>query len=331
MAIFHMSVKTVSRSSGRSATAAAAYRSAAKIVDKQTGEIHNYTRKTGVIQTKIITPTDAPDWANNREKLWNAAEDAEKRKNSTVAREFEIALPEELPWEARAKLAYDFAQAIVIRHKCVADVAIHQPNTKGDNRNHHAHILLTTRRMTPTGLGEKTRELDSKQTGSELVKQWREYYANLQNERLAEYGIKQKVDHRTLKEQGIERLPTTHLGVTAVAIERRTGEPSRRRLDYEKEVLERLQKAKELGELEREQEAINQSIISLSTDIKAAYKEKLRKGVDEFNQKKAADKKMKQEQTPTKRPNVFITRIQTEPKGAEETTKELTQEIELSF
>ena len=96
MAIYHLSVKTVSRSAGRSATGAAAYRSGERIVDERTGEVHDYTRKGGVLFSEIVTPVDAPEWAFDRSALWNAAEQAETRKNSTVAREFIVALPAEL-------------------------------------------------------------------------------------------------------------------------------------------------------------------------------------------------------------------------------------------
>ena len=160
MAIYHLSVKTVSRSAGRSATAAAAYRSGVEITDLRTGEIHDYTRKGGVESADLVLPVGAPEWASNRAELWNAAEQAETRKNSTVAREFEIALPSELSPDERKRLAIDFAREIVERHGCAADVAIHAPGKEGDNRNHHAHILCSTRRLLPEGFGEKTRELD---------------------------------------------------------------------------------------------------------------------------------------------------------------------------
>ena len=110
MAIYHLSVKTISRSAGRSATAAAAYRAGIKITDERTGELHDYSRKSGVEYTELVLPAHAPDWATNRAALWNAAEQAETRKNSTVAREFEIALPSELSPEERQRLAVDFAQ-----------------------------------------------------------------------------------------------------------------------------------------------------------------------------------------------------------------------------
>ncbi|HAZ60146.1 MAG TPA: conjugal transfer protein TraA, partial [Gammaproteobacteria bacterium] len=100
MASFHLAVKTIGRSAGRSATAAAAYRAGVEITDERTGLVHDYTRKQGVEHSALVVPADAPAWANDRAALWNAAEQAETRKNSTVAREYEIALPAELSAEA---------------------------------------------------------------------------------------------------------------------------------------------------------------------------------------------------------------------------------------
>ena len=277
MAIFHLSVKTVSRSAGRSATAAAAYRSGVEIADDRTGEIHDYTRKGGVESAGLVLPDGAPEWAADRAALWNAAEQAETRKNSTVAREFEIALPSELSPDERQRLAHDLAREIVGRHGCAADVAIHAPGKEGDNRNHHAHILCSTRRLTPEGFSEKTRELDDLKTGE--VKRWRERFARLQNERLRENGIEARVDHRTLEAQGIEREPTRHLGPSATGFERRTGEPSRKRLDFEQDAAERLARAKAQGDLERQGKALDREItvvernvIDLSGDMRTALK-----------------------------------------------------------
>ena len=274
MAIYHLSVKTVSRSAGRSATAAAAYRAGCKITDGRTGEIHDYTRKGGVQSATLIVPAEAAAWANDREVIWNAAEQAEKRKNSTVAREFEIALPSELSPAERQRLAVDFAHELVARHGCAADVAIHAPGKEGDNRNHHAHILLTTRRLTPEGMGEKTRELDDKKTGKELVTQWRERFATLQNERLREAGQAVQVDHRSHAERGLQVEPTWHLGPAATAIERRTGQRSRIGQDYDRAVSERLRKAQEAGQLERQAKAVDRSIIDLTGDLQAALRER---------------------------------------------------------
>ena len=274
MAIYHLSVKTVSRSAGRSATAAAAYRAGVKITDGRTGEIHDYTRKGGVQSATLIVPADAVAWANDREVIWNAAEQAEKRKNSTVAREFEIALPSELSSAERQRLAVDFANELVARHGCAADVAIHAPGKEGDNRNHHAHILLTTRRLTPDGMGEKTRELDDQKTGKELVTQWRERFATLQNERLREAGHAVQVDHRSHAERGLQVEPTWHLGPAATAIERRTGQRSRIGQDFDQAAAERLRKAQEAGQLERQAQAIDRSIIDLTGDLQAALRER---------------------------------------------------------
>ena len=274
MAIYHLSVKTVSRSAGRSATAAAAYRAGCKITDGRTGEIHDYTRKGGVQSATLIVPAEAAAWANDREVIWNAAEQAEKRKNSTVAREFEIALPSELSPAERQRLAVDFAHELVARHGCAADVAIHAPGKEGDNRNHHAHILLTTRRLTPEGMGEKTRELDDKKTGKELVTQWRERFATLQNERLREAGHAVQVDHRSHAERGLQAEPTWHLGPAATAIERRTGQRSRIGQDFDQAAAERLRKAQEAGQLERQAQAVDRSIIDLTGDLQAALRER---------------------------------------------------------
>ena len=279
MAIYHLSVKPISRSDGRSVTAAAAYRAAAKISDVRTGELHDYTRKQGVVSVTIITPKLAPKWSQDRSQIWNAAELAETRKNATVAREFEIALPSELNATQRQQLAHEFAQELVTQHGCIADVAIHQPGKEGDQRNHHAHILLSTRRLGPDGFTEKTRELDDYNSGPKWVKKWRERYAQLQNQYLQQAGSEQRVDHRSYKDQGLDSIPTCHLGPSATAYERRTGLPSKKRQNWEEYANQRLLAAKEQGELEREAQEVEASIIVLDTDLKAAKAERDRQPV----------------------------------------------------
>ena len=234
MAIYHLSVKTISRSAGRSATAAAAYRAGVKIADERTGEIHDYRKKRGVEASGIILPDGAPDWAANRDTLWNTAEQAENRKNSTIAREIEVSLPAELTVQQRQTLAYEFAAEIAASHGCAVDVAIHKPGRGSDDRNHHAHLLMTTRKIEAGGMGAKTREWDARKTGPALVTQWRARWAEHVNHALEHAGQSARVDHRSLKEQGIERVPTKHLGPTATAIERR-GETSRRRAWHEQQ------------------------------------------------------------------------------------------------
>ena len=290
MAIFHLSVKTISRSAGRSATAAAAYRAGVEITDERAGEIHDYTRRGGVESAAVILPEGAFDWARDRAQLWNAAEQSEKRKNSTVAREFEIALPSELSTAEREKLAHDFARELVKRHGCAADVAIHAPGKEGDNRNHHAHILLTTRRLEPDGLGEKCRELDSAKTGAAIIKEWRERFATMQNERLREAGHAVQIDHRSHAERGLDAEPTRHLGPTATAIERRTGQPSRKRQQHNEDALERLTRARDAGELERQGKAIDRSIIDLSGDLAAAKADRAQQQEREAQQRAQAER-----------------------------------------
>ena len=235
MASYHLSVKTIKRSAGRSATAAAAYRSASVIACDREGRMHDYTAKRGVEACFILTPADAPDWAQDRAALWNAAEARETRSNSVTAREWELALPSELSDAARIDIARAFAQQLVERYGVAADVAIHAPHREGDQRNHHAHILTTTRVLSAEGLTNKTRILDAASTGGPEIEAMRGYWAELQNHALELAGREERVDHRsleaqreealslgdTLKAEELDREPELKLGPAANAIERR--------------------------------------------------------------------------------------------------------------
>ena len=235
MASYHLSVKTIKRSAGRSATAAAAYRSASIIACEREGREHDYTAKRGVEACFILAPDDAPDWAQDRAALWNAAEARETRSNSVPAREWELALPSELSDAARIDIARAFAQALVERYGVAADVAIHAPHREGDQRNHHAHILTTTRVLSAEGLTDKTRILDASSTGGPEIEAMRGYWAELQNYALELAGQEERVDHRslevqreealslgdTLKAEELDREPELKLGPAANAIERR--------------------------------------------------------------------------------------------------------------
>jgi hypothetical protein len=233
---FHCSVKTISRSAGRSATAAIAYRAGEEIADERTGEIHDYTRKQGVVHSEILAPDQAPEWAQDRSKLWNAAEKTETRKNSVVAREWEVAIPYGLSQEQAVDLVREYAREIVERHGIAVDFAIHQDNTKAWDGSEkgaaglHAHILGSTRRLERDGFTEKSRELDDKTSRAELgglsrgameVMHWRERWAIVANRSLERAGLDGRIDHRSLKAQGIDRDPTAHLGPAATALERR--------------------------------------------------------------------------------------------------------------
>lgn len=247
MAIYHLSVKPIRRAQGRSATGAAAYRSGGRLVDERTGLIHDYTRRRGVEWAAIVVPPGAPAWATDRAKLWNAAELAEKRKDACVAREVEVALPSELFDEERRRLVLAFAQWMVEQEGCAVDVAIHTPHRRGDERNVHAHLLRTTRRVRVGGLGEKVETekvgRDRKNDLAALRVVWEEFC----NQALEQAGQEARVDHRSLQVQReeaiawgdeeeahrLDREPTHHLGVAAIGIERKTKTKSRVRQKQE--------------------------------------------------------------------------------------------------
>jgi ATP-dependent exoDNAse (exonuclease V) alpha subunit len=219
VAIYHLSVKTVSRRSGRSAVAAA-YRSGTCLTNARDGLVHDYSRRGGVEAAFIVAPEGA-GWAQDREALWNAAEAAEARKDAKVAREYELALPHELGPEERRELVEGFARAVVERFEVVADAAIHAPGQEGDRRNWHAHVLTTTRAATAAGLGAKTRALDVRQSSGALIEGLRATWAAQVNAALERVRAADRVDHRSFVRQGAEWLATQHLGVAAMALERR--------------------------------------------------------------------------------------------------------------
>ena len=206
MAIYHCSVKIIGRSSGRSSVAASAYRAGQKITDERTGTTHDYTRKTGVAHSEIILPSHAPNEYNDRATLWNAVEKKECRNDSQTAREIEFALPLEFTLEENIQTVRNYINENFIDKGMCADFSIHEnPN------NPHAHILLTTREISLDGFGKKNRDWNN----IKLLEQWRENWAKECNLVLAEKGI-QKIDHRSLEAQGLERTPTIHVGISKV-------------------------------------------------------------------------------------------------------------------
>ena len=217
MAIYHLSATAVQRSKGHSAVAGAAYRSGMVLRDVMTGQTHDYQRKRGIVQSEIIAPENAPAWTHDREALWNHAELAEKRRDGQPAREIRLALPSELTDEQRADLVFTYAQDMFASSGMVADIAIHRPDRHGDQRNHHAHILLTMRELDGDNFSTR-KQRDWNRT--ELLEYWREQWADYQNDALEAAGYDARVDHRSFEEQGIDREPTWHLGKDASAMER---------------------------------------------------------------------------------------------------------------
>ena len=198
--------------------ASSAYRSAELLYDERTGRTWDYRRKRGVVASFIAAP-EGCDWARHRNSLWNAAEAAERRQRATVAREWRLALPAALSAAHREALARAFAVELVARYGVAADVAVHLPSATGDQRNHHAHILTTSRVVEPEGLGKKTRVLDDLKTGPVEITAMRAVWAGLCNEALERAGSAERVDHRSLKAQRAEALAAGDL-VRAAELDR---------------------------------------------------------------------------------------------------------------
>ncbi len=214
---------------------AAAYRVGERIECQREGRIHDYTRKQGIEETFILTPKDVPDWATDRSRLWNEVEASETRRNSVTAREWELALPSEISAEDRSQITRQFAHELVSRYGVAVDVAIHAPHREGDQRNHHAHVLTSTRKLEGDGFTAKTRVLDSAKTGGVEIEQMRGVWADLQNRALERAGEVERVDHRSLEAQReaalergdelsaeeLDRDPELKLGPAANSMERR--------------------------------------------------------------------------------------------------------------
>lgn len=224
MAIYHFTAGVVRRSKGASAVAKSAYNARAALLNEQTGQAHDYTRAEGLLFEGIFAPKDAPEWARDRERLWNEAEKTEKRKDAQLARNIELSLPHELTSEQREQLLKDFVRENFVRQGMVADAVIHAPDREGDERNFHAHILLTMREIGPDGFAKaKARDWNSK----EQLQTWRENWERTANRYLERHGHEARIDHRSLAAQGIDREPTEHKGPTASQLERE-GKPTER-------------------------------------------------------------------------------------------------------
>ena len=226
VADYRLSVQFLSRSDNRSAVAAAAYRAGECLTDERREAVHDYSRKGGVVHAEIMAPEAAPGWVQSRESLWNAVEKTETRRNSQVAKELQLSLPAELNFEQRLALTRAFVRENFVAKGMVADVAIHAPSRAGDQRNHHAHVMLTTREIGPDGfIRTKNRDWNSKAQ----LQEWRENWATIQNRHLVQALGKDapQVSHQSYAERGIAKAPGRHLGPEATAMERK-GERTRR-------------------------------------------------------------------------------------------------------
>ena len=241
MAIYHLSTKIISRSKGKSSIASSAYRSGEKLYNKRDGLIHDYTKRKDVIYKEIFKPSNAPNWVLDREQLWNEVEQIEKSKNSQLAREIDIALPIELNEKERIELLREYVIDNFSNKGMVADVVIHD---KKDG-NPHSHIMLTMRPFEENGEwgakakkeyildknGNKTyskngnaksRKIETTNWNKkETLEHWREQWAIYANKALEKANRKERIDHRSYEDRGIDKLATRHEGPTVRAMEKK--------------------------------------------------------------------------------------------------------------
>lgn len=276
MADYRFSAQAISRGKGQSSVASAAYRSASRLVDERTGEIHDYTRKQGVIHSEVLTPANTPEWMADRTQLWNAVEAVETRKNSQLAREIQLSLPHELTHDQRRELVRNFVQEQFVDRGMIADINIHLPDKQGDERNHHAHVMLTMRELTADGFHSKKATPTARSwNDDDLLKTWRAEWAHHQNRTLERHGHESRVDHRSYEERGIDREPTQHRGAMADDMERkgkrsRIGDENREIEERNaKRAMEQVALIRETAELAQEQARLSAKHGEQSRRLKA--------------------------------------------------------------
>lgn len=242
--MYHFRVKVIGRSSGRSATGATAYRTGGRssasglayrvggvLTDPLTGQSYDYRAKGrldangyGVLHVEVLAPAGAKPWVFDLQSLLNRVEGAEKRKDAQLFRELEISLPRELSHEDRIALVRAFVERHCVKEGMVATVAHHNERAADGGDNPHAHVLLTMRELKPEGFGNKVREWNRR----DIVKEWREAWADMANEMLKERGIDKRLDHRSFKDRDIELEPDTYVGpakskaISGIIIDQRT-------------------------------------------------------------------------------------------------------------
>ena len=217
MAIYHLHVKVIGRKSGASAVASAAYRSASRLRDGRLDRSHDFSGKRGVVHSEVMLPENAPEAWCDRERLWNDVEAFEVRKDAQLAREVEFAIPREMTQAQGIELARDFVRGEFVDRGMIADLNVHWDMAEDGMPKPHAHVMLTMRAVDEDGFGPKVRDWNR----TEMVERWRERWAELANERLAELDIDARIDHRSLEAQGLALEPQTQIGAPAKRIEDR--------------------------------------------------------------------------------------------------------------
>lgn len=211
MAIYHLSAKVISRATGSSAVASAAYRSASRLHDNRLERNHDFSNKSGVVHSEVMLPEGAPAHLSDREQLWNEVEGREKRIDAQLAREIEFAIPREMTREQGIELTRDFVREEFVDRGMIADLNVHWDFGADGEPKPHAHVMLTMREVGEGGFGPKNRDWNR----TDLLEKWRERWAEHVNERLAELDIDARIDHRSLEAQGIDLEPQHKIGPAA--------------------------------------------------------------------------------------------------------------------
>ena len=241
IAIYHWNIGIVSRGKGKSAVAAAAYRSGEKLTNEWDGMTHDYTRKGGVVHTEIMLPPHAPPSFSDRSTLWNSVELYEKAGNAQLAREIDAALPIELSREEQIRLVREYCSSQFVSRGMCVDFAIHDT----DSGNPHCHIMLTMRPLDGRGAwaAKSKKEYDLDENGERIrlpsgrykthkvdltgwnsqenALVWRKAWADISNDYLERAGSPERIDHRSNAERGIDEIPTVHMGVAACQMEKK--------------------------------------------------------------------------------------------------------------
>ena len=241
IAIYHWNIGIVSRGKGKSAVAAAAYRSGEKLTNEWDGMTHDYTRKGGVVHTEIMLPPHAPPSFSDRSTLWNSVELYEKAGNAQLAREIDAALPIELSREEQIRLVREYCSSQFVSRGMCVDYAIHDT----DKGNPHCHIMLTMRPLDERGAwaAKSKKEYDLDENGERIrlpsgrykthkvdltgwndkdnTLLWRKAWADFTNDFLERNGSPERIDHRSNAERGIDEIPTVHMGVAACQMEKK--------------------------------------------------------------------------------------------------------------
>ena len=277
MAIYHLHVKVIGRKSGSSAVASAAYRSGSRLRDERLGRSHDFSAKRGVVHSEVMLPENAPEAWGDRERLWNDVEAFEVRKDAQLAREVEFAIPREMTQAQGIELARDFVQSEFVDRGMIADLNVHWDIGEDGMPKPHAHVMLTMRAVDKNGFGQKEREWNR----TEMVEHWRERWAELANERLAELDIDARIDHRSLEAQGIALEPQSQIGAPAQRIEGEGNEADRAELHRE---IARGNGARIIADPSLGLDAITQQQSTFARRDMAVFAHRHSDGIEQFNE-----------------------------------------------